>query len=282
MIKPLNEIVDDLSGRLDQVYDSSEAKNIAMILLEDKYGVDRTDFFVGMDFSFDESSLEMDLARLLTNEPIQYITGFVHFYGQKFHVKKGALIPRPETEELVHLIVKKNKIAKPKILDVGTGSGCIAISLEKALRGEVFGVDVSEEAVEIAKENAKLLNSNTNFFLNNILGEVPKLSNLDILVSNPPYIPETERSLMHKNVLDFEPREALFVPDNDPLLFYKRIAELGLELLNEDGTLYFEINENFGGEVKTIVQNFGYKELKIHQDMQGKDRIICATNSANR
>lgn len=281
MVRPIKKVVEEVSSQLEQIYDAAEAKNIAMILLEDKHNIDRTDFLAEVEMSFDNELLQSDVDRLLANEPIQYVTETVFFYGRKFMIKKGALIPRPETEELVHLIVNGNKVDKPRILDVGSGSGCISISLEKELKGETIGIDISEDAIDISKENAQGLHSKTTFSHCNILEEQPTVDNLDILVSNPPYIPSEEKKLMHKNVLDFEPGEALFVPDSNPLLFYERIAEQGLDLLKDGGKLYFEIHENFGGELKTMIQNLGYQDVKTHLDMQGKERMVCATHSAN-
>lgn len=272
----IKEVIEKLASRLASIYGGSEAKNIALVLLEDKYNVDRSDLLFDKEVTLDGDLLEVDLERLLANEPVQYVTGFAHFYGRKFYVEKGALIPRPETEELVDLIVTESAGKQPSVLDIGSGSGCIAISLEQELKGVTNGIDVSDDALKISKLNAEQLGSSANFAKCDVLQEVPDFKDLDILVSNPPYIPNREKELMRKNVLDFEPREALFVHDSDPLIFYKQLAELGLQLLKTGGKLYFEIHENFGDEVKSMVQNFGYQEVLIHLDMQGKNRMLSA------
>ena len=282
MISSIKKIVAKLSAQLEQVYEPLEAKNIAKLLLEDRHGVDPADFFEDGEVTVDEGMLQNDLNRLLEHEPIQYVTETAFFYGRKFVINKGALIPRPETEELVHLIVNENEVENPRILDVGSGSGCMTISLEKELKGETMGIDISEQAIEIARRNARGLNSTVSFELCDILVASPSVTDLDILVSNPPYIPSQEKKLMRKNVLEFEPEEALFVPNSNPLLFYRRISELGLELLRSDGKLYFEIHENFGDELKSLIEDLGYRGVTIHKDMQRKDRMLSATNSTSR
>lgn len=216
-----------------------------------------------------------DFERLKTGEPIQYILGKGPFYGREFIVTPDTLIPRNETEELVHLIIKENPKPKLRILDVGTGTGCIPISLALELKEpEVYGIDISEEALKIASLNAENLKAKVNFEKCDILTQVPKTRILDILVSNPPYIPIEEKGLMHRNVIDFEPELALFVTDEDPLIFYQKIAEKGKDLLKPGGKLYFEINERYGLLVSELLKILGYQSVKVHKDLNGKDRIV--------
>lgn len=222
-------------------------------------------------------ALREDFEKLKTGEPIQYILGKGPFYGREFLVNQHTLIPRNETEELVHLILNANPQPRLKILDIGTGTGCIPITLDLEMNEpEVYGLDISENALEVARKNTKLLHSNVQFMQGDILQEIPTVPLLDILVSNPPYVPIGEKALMHRNVLDFEPELALFVPDQDPLIFYRMIGQLGKKLLVSGGRLYFEIHERFGSEVAAILQNLGYQEVKIHQDLNGKERMISA------
>jgi len=218
-----------------------------------------------------------DFDRLKKGEPIQYILGKAPFYGHEFLVNSSTLIPRNETEELVHLILKENKSTGLKVLDIGTGTGCIPISLALEMQqAKVYGLDISEEALDVARKNAKQLHTDVIFLKSNILEELPPIEDLDILVSNPPYIPEKGKAEMHPNVLDFEPGLALFVPDQDPLLFYRVIAEKGKKLLKPGGKLYFEIHEEFGAEVLSLLEEKGYVELRLLKDLNGKDRMITA------
>lgn len=218
-----------------------------------------------------------DFERLKRGEPIQYIIGKAPFYGREFLVSPATLIPRNETEELVHLIIKENPQQGLRILDIGTGTGCIPISLFLEMKEpEVYALDISLEALKVARQNAKSLKAEVNFLQGDILRERIPLESLDILVSNPPYIPEKGKAEMHKNVLDFEPGLALFVPDEDPLLFYRRIAELGREHLKKGGRLYFEIHEDFGPETVDLLESMGYQEVRLIQDLNGKNRIVTA------
>lgn len=228
------------------------------------------------------SELDAILQRLLKNEPVQYILGYTWFYGQKFKVTPHTLIPRRETEELVDLVAKQNQHECPVILDIGTGSGCIAIMLKQMLKKcSVWGLDISPGALETARENAKLIldeSKRIHFVQGDILTEETQsqLGMFDIIVSNPPYVTESEKNAMQANVLDYEPSSALFVPDNDPLLFYNVIAAFAKQHLNPGGKLYFEINEQFGSELKQMLENFGYITVIVHKDMQKKDRMVSA------
>ncbi|MDR7128432.1 release factor glutamine methyltransferase [Algoriphagus sp. 4150] len=258
-------------------YDKQEAESIVSWLFEHHLGWRKSDLLNDADeASFPPKILE-DLGRLKTGEPIQYIIGKGPFYGRDFFVSPATLIPRNETEELVHLIIKENPKAGLKLLDIGTGTGCIPISLALEMNDpEVYAVDISEEALAIARKNGDALGAEVIFSKCDILSELPEVGELDILVSNPPYIPEQEKSEMHKNVLDFEPGLALFVSDGDPLIFYRIIAGKGKQLLKRGGKLYFEINEKYGKEVVGLVEDLGFSEVKVLKDLNGKDRIVVA------
>lgn len=260
-------------------YSTEEAENLVNWLLEHHLGLRRVDMMLFLEEEDLPEALKKDFEKLKAGEPIQYILGKGPFYGREFLVNKHTLIPRNETEELVHLIIKENPQAGLKILDIGTGTGCIPISLDLEMKSpEVYGIDISEKALELAQKNGVLLKSNVTFLKCDILNEMPNVPELDILVSNPPYVPEAEKSEMHRNVLDFEPGLALFVPDQDPLLFYRVIGEKGKQLLKSGGKLYFEIHERFGSEVAELLTSLGYRAVKVVRDLNGKERIASAIN----
>ena len=259
------------------IYEKQEAESLVSWLLEHHLGWRRSDLLIKADEASFPPKIFDDFERLKNGEPIQYILGKGPFYGRDFYVSADTLIPRNETEELVHLIIKENPTSGLRILDIGTGTGCISISLALEMNlPEVFAVDVSEEALEIATKNAEELGAKVIFSRCNILSELPKVEELDILVSNPPYIPVREKAEMHRNVLDFEPELALFVSNEDPLIFYRTIAEKGKQLLKPDGKLYFEINEKYGEEVAFLLRETNYSEVKILKDLNGKDRMVKA------
>ena len=292
-----------------------EAKAVALMLLEKVAGLPTAKALIadGNDLLCRRQSLLELAARVAQGEPVQYVLGEADFCGLTLKVKPGVLIPRPETEELVAWVeenVKGNSNLLPltsnlspfKLLDIGTGSGCIAVALAKKLKeAEVEAWDVSDDALEIARENAKRngvqvktskvdvldINANSNsqlstvnFQLSTLTSHLSPLTSYNIIVSNPPYICEEEKAEMERNVLEHEPRLALFVPDDDPLLFYRRIAELGLSLLKEKGLLFFEINRRFGEEVVKMLQGKGYREVELRQDMFGNDRMVKAIKPA--
>ena len=217
------------------------------------------------------------LQRLEKYEPIQYIEGKKYFSGREFFVRQGVLIPRPETEELVELAAQACK-PNAKILDIGTGSGCIAISLAKKLpEAEVHAWDISEAALEVAKQNNEQLSASVHFEQHDILTYLATGEEaFDLIISNPPYITESEKAEMEANVLAWEPSIALFVPDNDPLLFYRRIGELALRMLTPNGKLFFEINRAYGDATKQLLCNQGYKNIHIQKDLSGNDRFVYA------
>ena len=264
-------------------YDEMEAESFFYILLENKRQLRRIDLALDADKEFSEDEISIwntILEKLKTQIPIQYILGTTHFYGSEFMVDENVLIPRPETEELVDWIVKLNsKISKKKnlrILDIGTGSGCIAISLAKNIpNSEVFAIDVSEKALAVAEKNALLNAVSVTFLHKNILETTSLDQKFDIIVSNPPYVRNLEKSEIKTNVLDNEPHLALFVADDDALIFYKKIAELAATNLNPNGQLFFEINQYLGKETLDLLESLGLKNRELRKDIYGNDRMIA-------
>jgi len=229
----------------------------------------------------DFEKIKSIILRLKNFEPIQYILGETEFYGLKLAVNPFVLIPRPETEELVQWIIKSQLPENCKILDIGTGSGCIALALKSELKNaEVFGVDISESALEVARQNAITNNLDVDFFQIDILNwEKFEWETFDIIVSNPPYIRESEKKLIHANVINHEPASALFVADSNPLVFYRSIAIFAKKQLSGNGLLFFEINENLGSEMKKMLICFGFSEIEIRKDINRKNRMVCCRNS---
>lgn len=276
LMMPLSyqQLIKNWSDQLTH-YDSSESENLVNWLLENHLGLRRVDMMKFVDEEGLPEALKLDFERLKTGEPIQYILGKGPFYGRDFSVSPATLIPRNETEELVHLIIKENQNSDLRILDIGTGTGCIPITLALEMKNPmVFGIDISDDALKIASSNAKKLSAEVSFISCDILKNIPPIKELDILVSNPPYIPIEEKGMMHRNVLNFEPDLALFVSDEDPLIFYRTIAETGKMLLKPFGKIYFEINERFGKDISNLLESYGYNNVKIIQDLNGKGRIV--------
>jgi len=269
-------VFNNLKSQLINV-DPDEAHAIGLLLMEKFCGVSLTGILAEKEIEpFDFSSL---VERINSHEPIQYILGEADFFGRKFAVNRHTLIPRPETELIIHEVLR-TKIKEPVILDVGTGSGCIAISLTKEIPGAtIFAVDISTGALEVAKENARKHQASVTFISSDFLKTDLDVEPLDWIVSNPPYVRELEKKAMERNVLNFEPHNALFVPDNDPLLFYKAIAAKGKTLLKPSGKIAVEINAQFGPEVKKLFDDLGFIKTKIIKDLDGKDRIVCAERS---
>lgn len=268
------QIKQSLSG----IYPEKEIKCFTKIILTEIFEFNITDYYMGKDIKLSANQareLEEIIARLKIHEPIQYILGHEEFLGRKFEVAPGVLIPRPETAELVSLIVNENSQKEQQILDIGTGSGCIAISLAKEMPSSfVTAWDISTTALNIAKRNNETLNGNVVFQKVDVLSVIPTDKMYDIIVSNPPYIMDKEKKDMEENVLKWEPSLALFVSNENPLLFYKKIAELGRQLLNSGGKLYFEINQAFGNETKDLMIELGYRETRIIKDLSGLNRIV--------
>lgn len=272
------DLFQQILSSLSDVYDERESMAIAKNYLADRLNIDRMKLSLNTEIAFDESLLRHDLRQLVNGTPYQHVVGFTIFYGRKFLTNKHALIPRPETEELVDWIVKDNEMSAPMILDIGTGTGCIPISLKGEIpEASCTGVDVSEEALKVAKNNASKNEMVVDFSFLDILKEDLSEKEFDIIVSNPPYIPNADRALMHKNVLDYEPDIALFVDDRTPLVFYQAIAEKAIISLKKGGKLYFEIHENFGAEVCQLLSALGYSDIELRKDLQGKDRMVRGT-----
>ncbi len=275
----IRNIISEGKTKLHQ-YTEREANQLMLMLCEYLLSESRTHILAYPDTEVSASDYKkiMDyVTELQNNKPIQYILGETEFFGLTFKVSEDVLIPRPETEELVDLILKTNKQLSPNIIDLGTGSGCIAIALSKNLpHAKVLGCDVSEKAICKATENNNMNSTNVEFLQFDILhDDVKKLPKpIDILVSNPPYVTNKQKQEMNANVLDYEPHNALFISDDNPLLFYKKIADIGNSILSENGLLFFEINELFGKETANMLSDKGYKNIAICKDIFGKDRIV--------
>ena len=279
----VNEIITYYDEKLSALYPSNEVKNITEMMFEHFMGWDKITLRLNNKSSLSESELLLfhkALKRLLKNEPVQHITGEMEFYSLPFKVNKNVLIPRPETEELVDLVIKECK-GYETILDIGTGSGCIPISLKKHLKYTlVYGVDISENALVVARDNAELNSTEVTFVKEDVL-KMSSLENsikkgFDVIVSNPPYITNSEKVLMSENVLTFEPHVALFIEDDEPLLFYDKIGHLAYDNLPSGGKLYFEINEHYGDQIMALLKSIGFSNIRMLKDLQNKDRIVTA------
>ena len=268
--------------QLCSVYDKDEANAMTLILLEHYFNITRVKMALEPELRLSESEMltfHFAVKDLLKNKPIQYIIGETEFCDLKFKVNENVLIPRPETSELVMNIVKRQKTKDKRqlsILDIGTGSGCIAISLAKKLSdSKVYAIDISEKALEVAKENAINNDAEVAFIHDDILNLKNNIeTEFDIIVSNPPYVRELEKAEMRDNVLDWEPHNALFVSDNDPLIFYRNILEFAKTNLNQDGEIWFEINEFLGKEMTDLCKEHGFSDIEIFKDFREKDRVV--------
>jgi release factor glutamine methyltransferase len=271
---------------LSEIYPKTEIDTFFFLLIEEKLNLQRVDTVMKPDFLIVDailSELKEIISRLKKEEPIQYILGNTEFYGLPFNVNESTLIPRPETEELVEWVLKEVtelreiKVEKLSILDIGTGTGCIPISLAKNLKDvKISAIDVSSEALKIAKQNAILNNVEISFLEMDILEteELPQQYNL--IISNPPYVRELEKVEINNNVLENEPHLALFVDDDNPLIFYSKIADLAKNHLTKDGILFFEINQYLGKETVEMLQQKGFNNIKLKKDLFGNDRMIKA------
>ena len=270
---------------LEDLYPIEELKSFFYLLAEKYLNLSRINIALQLNNELtpeEQSSFYQAVDRLRNHEPIQYILGETEFFGMPIIVNKQVLIPRPETEELVSWIIDDVDKKETTILDIGTGSGCIAISLAKKLNNAVVSaIDISNKAIEVAKKNALINNVNLEFSRVDVLNFEDKLvlqdkwkSKFDIIVSNPPYVRMQEKKLMQLNVIDHEPDIALFVEDDDPLLFYRRISELSRQYLKHNGTLYLEINEYLGVEMEKMLNEAGFKHVDLKKDMFGKNRMI--------
>jgi len=278
----------EIVRHIHSIYDEVEGTNIAELLLEHITRLQRIERVVKKDQPLAAEQVQLlnaAIERLQNHEPVQYITNEAWFAGMKLYVDRSVLIPRPETEELVEWILKEFRMLRRspfgqnvrcKILDVGTGSGCIAIALKKNLpAAEVWACDVSDEALNIARMNADALQAAIDFVPLDFLNKEQRkqLPQVDVIVSNPPYVPQKDKTEMRKNVVDFEPSAALFVPDNDPLIFYSAIADFGKGKLSSKGVIYVEIHEGLGAQIRKLFQEKGYGFIEIKKDLQGKDRM---------
>ena len=277
----MHPIVNEIRDALRENYPDTEALALAKMLLVEVFGFSTLELYGGKDKEISgkhRDVLDEMIRRLKKNEPIQYIIGIETFGGLTFEVNQNVLIPRPETRELVEWIAEDCQLEDPcKILDIGTGSGCIAISLSKLLgQAEVEAWDVSEGALQVARRNAERNQVDVLFRKMDVLGDVPEGMLYDVIVSNPPYIAEKEKPQMEHNVLDWEPSIALFVPDEDPLLFYRRIAQLGGSMLKKGGSLYYEINQAYGQETMGMLASMGYQSIELRKDAWGNDRMVKA------
>ncbi len=276
----LKEAIEQLKSGLAGVAEPQEVQAMIRVICEDVFNYDQVDVALRQESELPDFAQERiaDLiARLRRHEPLQYVVGQALFHGHKFKVTPTVLIPRPETEQLVDLIIDENAGSDLRVLDMGTGSGCIAISLARALKfPQVDALDVSRDALEVARENAATLKVKVRFFESDMLAPQPA-ARYDIIVSNPPYVCWSEREAMEPNVKDYEPGQALFVPDNDPLLFYKAIAPNAAQSLERGGRLYLEINQRFGNEVKRLLESCGFDEVRIIDDSFGNPRFAAAT-----
>jgi len=269
------------SKQLSVLYPKTEIDTFFFILVEEYLDLQRIDTVLKPEFLITTNKLALlntALKRLQNEEPIQYILGKTEFYGLPLKVDKNTLIPRPETEELVELILKEVNKSKPlQILDIGTGTGCIAISLAKNLPlANISAIEISDKALAIAKQNALLNNVAINFLQRDILKAEKLPQNFDIIVSNPPYVRELEKETIKNNVLQNEPYLALFVEDNNPLIFYDKIGNLAKQSLSKNGILYFEINEYLGKEMIDLLDFKGFRQVQLKKDLFGKDRILKA------
>jgi release factor glutamine methyltransferase len=274
------ELFKKLVAAMTMEDDATEREAIARWVFEREFGLQPPAVMSGTEITYDEKRLAEIVTRLNTHEPVQYILGEASFYGRVFLVDSSVLIPRPETELLVKAVidhVRQSGLQAPLIVDIGTGSGCIATTLALEIPGsKIIGTDINNEALDIAQENANKLHARPNFVLHSVLHDPIDFGPLDVIVSNPPYIPDDEKESLPKNVADFEPHKALFVEDENPLLFYKEISEKGWGNLKPGGLLATEINERYGRQTMALFKSLGYLDVRILKDFNGKDRIVQA------
>ena len=275
----IRQLFKDYSERLQALYAPQEAESLSLWLLEHFMGLRRMDILQDKQVEVNPAMNEA-MIKLEKGVPIQYVTGSAPFYGRDFYVTPAVLIPRNETEELVHLILAENQGKSLRIMDVGTGSGCIPITLALEMDGAVVtALDVSGTALDVAAHNAAQHGVTVNFIQSDVLREELPVNDLDVIVSNPPYVRESEKTSMHVNVLNHEPHLALFVPEEDPLIFYKAIASKGITALKPSGRLYFEINEALGAEVVALLTRLGYQDIVLRKDLNDRDRMVRAIRS---
>ncbi len=281
MMSTRRETIRRIAEALRSLYPDREALQIARILVAERSGLTPTELLVNPDETVRIEGLEEQIAALAAGRPLQYVLGYTEFCGLRIGVREGVLIPRPETEELVMRIVRQAP-PSPTVLDIGTGSGCIAIALDRLIAGaEVHAVDLSERALAIACENAAALGSGVRFFRADALGDLHEAAGrqYDIIVSNPPYVPAGDRLAMRRNVTGYEPAEALFVPDDDPLRFYRAIARSARRLLRPGGSLWLEIDERQAEAMHRLLACEAYEAIEIYLDMNDKPRMAWCRNA---
>lgn len=283
----LIQLKEHIYSELSLLYPSTEIQSLLTIILKEYLGLQRIDIVTRPKLVIPSEKITTItdvIHRLKTHEPIQHIIGNTEFFGYPFDVNQHVLIPRPETEELVDWVIRSAREIEGKgitnplsILDIGTGSGCISISLKKNLvSANVSAIDISKKAIDTAQENAKRNKVAVEFITQDILATTSLPKTYDIIISNPPYVRELEKELMHENVLNFEPQKALFVEDQDPLVFYRKIAQLSKLHLNHNGLLFFEINEFLGNEMIQLLDSYGFSNIQLKKDMFNKNRMISA------
>ena len=270
----IRQTIQTIEEALSPLYDSREATAIAREVVCRVCGYTFSQLVINYDSECFIENLQTIIDQLSASRPVQYVTGIAEFCDLEFKVCEGVLIPRPETAELVAQIVADSHPGA-KILDVGTGSGAIAVALAKSIEGaKVTAVDISDVALEIAAENAERNGVNIAFYKADALGDMSSLGEFDIIVSNPPYIPQSDIVRMERNVVDYEPHTALFVADDDALCFYRSIAQNGVKMLRTGGALYFEIYEQFGKQIRQMLEQMGYNDIVVAKDIFGKERMV--------
>jgi release factor glutamine methyltransferase len=279
IIQTVSDIRKLLRRELSELYYEKEIDSVTNIILKTLFGLNRLHQLSepGVVVTPEIRSRIVEISsELKTGKPVQYILGETEFYDIYLKLNQHVLIPRQETEELVDIIIRENKDLRGRIIDFATGSGCIAIALAKNITGAVLtATDISEEALALASENALLNGVNITLVRADLTAPFPAtITPFDIIVSNPPYVMESEKKFMHRNVLGFEPHISLFVPDNDPLLFYRHLLKISGIALNRGGKVYFEINEAMGNDLEKLMKESGFSEIKIIRDLNGKERII--------
>jgi len=284
-MQTIKDVFENYKRMLNGIYDGNEAEALTLLVISEICNLSKAKIkaFPETEILAEQTSKLTDILKeLKTGKPVQYILGKTEFYGLPFNVNASVLIPRPETEELVEWAlesVSSFELAVGNILDIGTGSGCIAIALKKNLPAfKVSAIDISAEALHTAASNAKLNNVDIQFINDDILNQKSEIeiSNFEIIISNPPYVTLHDKTQMHANVTDFEPHTALFVPENDPLIFYKAIADFAKTHLPENGFLFFEINESYGKETVDLLADKDFKNIELRKDMSGRDRMVKA------
>ena len=285
----IKNLINEMTATLQPLYDLREAAAIASWYVCAKLGMERYELALRGNDPVDDSLMQeirRDIGRLAEGRPVQYVLGETEFYGLPFTVSPAVLIPRPETEELVQMVVQRYAGAAPRICDVGTGSGCIAVSLAKSLKeAKVFATDISEEALTVACGNAERNGVEVTFACHDMFDteNLPFAEEkFDVLVSNPPYIPASDRAAMHRNVVDYEPSQALFVPDEDKLWCYKALASLARRVLAPGGTIWVETYHDYHEEMVDLFARHGFSDIRSLQDLNGRPRFLTASLTIDR